>query len=112
VASIRDQAGLDYRGLHQIQGPLIFLRGVEGVGFGELAEIVAPTGQLQQGRVLEIQEDLAVVEVLQGTATLSVADTCVRFLGHALRIPVAREMLGRVFDGLGQPSCATSTARP
>ena len=103
MTSIRDQAGLDYRGLHQIQGPLIFLRGVEGVGFGELAEIVSPTGQLLQGRVLEIQEDLAVVEVLQGTATLSVADTRVRFLGHALRIPVAREMLGRVFDGLGQP---------
>ncbi|MFI5397309.1 MAG: V-type ATP synthase subunit B [Candidatus Binatia bacterium] len=103
VTATRDQAGLEYRGLHQIQGPLIFLRGTEGVGFGELAEIVSPAGRLLQGRVLEVEEDLAVVEVLQGTATLSVADTRVRFLGHALRIPVAREMLGRVFDGLGQP---------
>jgi len=101
--AVTDHAGLEYRGLHQIHGPLIFLRGVHGVGFGELAEIVSPTGQSLHGRVLELRDDLAVVEVLEGTSELSVAETRVRFLGHALRVPVAREMLGRVFDGLGRP---------
>lgn len=98
-----ESVGLEYRGLHQIQGPLIFLRGVFDVGFDEVAEIVSPAGRVLHGRVLEVRDDLAVVEVLEGTAELSVGETRVRFLGDALRIPVAREMLGRVFDALGQP---------
>ena len=103
MAQVHSHAGLEHRGLYRIQGPLLFVRGVERVGFGELAEIVSPAGRLLHGRVLELLEDLAVVEVLQGTADLSVAETRVRFLGSPLRIPVAREMLGRVFDALGQP---------
>jgi len=96
-------AGLEYRGLHRIRGPLVFVQGVRGVGFGEVAEVLSPAGQSLHGRVLELRDDLAVVEVLEGTATLSVADTRVRFLGHPFMAPVAREMLGRVFNGLGQP---------
>jgi V/A-type H+/Na+-transporting ATPase subunit B len=95
--------GLEYHGVHRIQGPLLFLQGAVGVGFGEVAEIVSPAGRLLHGRVLEIQQDMVVVEVLEGTAELSVADTRVRFQGHPITVPVAREMLGRVFDGLGQP---------
>jgi V/A-type H+/Na+-transporting ATPase subunit B len=102
VAALQRE-GLEYTGLHRVQGPLIFLQGVEGVGYGELAEIVSPAGRRLQGRVLRVDRDLAVVEVLQGTADLSVAETRVRFLGHSLRIPVAREMLGRVFSGLAEP---------
>jgi V/A-type H+-transporting ATPase subunit B len=103
VSSERAHAGLEYRGLHQIQGPLIFVPGVTGVGFDEFAEVISPAGALLHGRVLEVRENLAVVEVLEGTAELSVEQTSVRFLGHALQIPVTREMLGRVFDALGRP---------
>jgi V/A-type H+/Na+-transporting ATPase subunit B len=103
VAQAHESGGLEYRGVHQIHGPLIFLHGVAGVGFGEVAEIVSPKGRLLHGRVLEVHDDLAVVEVLEGTAELSVGETHVRFLGHPLTIPVTREMLGRVFNGLGQP---------
>jgi V/A-type H+-transporting ATPase subunit B len=103
VNSERAHAGLEYRGLHQIQGPLIFVPGVTGVGFDEFAEVISPAGRVLHGRVLEVQENLAVVEVLEGTADLSVEQTSVRFLGHALQLPVTREMLGRVFDALGRP---------
>jgi V/A-type H+-transporting ATPase subunit B len=103
VSSDRAHAGLEYRGLHQIQGPLIFVPGVTGVGFDEFAEVISPAGKSLHGRVLEVQENLAVVEVLEGTAELSVEQTSVRFLGHPLQIPVTREMLGRVFDALGRP---------
>jgi V/A-type H+-transporting ATPase subunit B len=96
-------AGLEYRGVQQIQGPLLFVRGVSGVGFDELAEVRAPSGRLLHGRVLAVQQDLAVVEVLEGTAELSIEHTSVRFLGQPLRVPVAREMLGRVFNALGEP---------
>jgi V/A-type H+-transporting ATPase subunit B len=103
VADERAHAGLEYHGLHQIQGPLIFVPGVTGVGFDEFAEVISPAGTVLHGRVLEVQEHMAVVEVLEGTAELSVERTSVRFLGRALQIPVAREMLGRVFDALGRP---------
>jgi V/A-type H+-transporting ATPase subunit B len=103
MPDVRAHAGLEYRGLHAIRGPLIFLRGVADVGYGEMAEIISPDGTLLRGRVLDLQDDLAVVEVLEGTTALSVAATRVRFQGHPLRIPVAREMLGRVLDGLGAP---------
>lgn len=96
-------AGLEYRGLSRLQGPLLVVTGVRGAALGELAEVVSPSGQRLHGRVLEVQEDLAVVEVFEGTSDLSIAETRVRFLGHPLRVPVAREMLGRVFDGLGVP---------
>jgi V/A-type H+-transporting ATPase subunit B len=103
VADRTDHAGVEYRGLHEIQGPLIFVSGVEGIGFDEFAEIVSPAGALRHGRVLEVREHLAILEVLEGTAGLSVEQTRVRFLGRPLRIPVAREMLGRVFDGMCRP---------
>ena len=98
-----DRSGLEYHGLHRISGPLIFVRGVQGVGYDEVVEVRAPDGAELHGRVLEVHEDLAVVEVLEGTAALSVERTAVRFLGHPLEIPVSEEMLGRVFDGLGRP---------
>jgi V/A-type H+-transporting ATPase subunit B len=90
-------------GLRRIEGPLLFVRGVAGVSLGEMTEVVSPTGELLHGRVVEAREDLLLIEVLEGTAELSVSATRVRFLGEPLRIPVAREMLGRVFDALGQP---------
>jgi len=96
-------AGLEYRGVKQIQGPLLFVCGVSGVGFDEFAEVLAPSGRRLHGRVLTVQQDLAVVEVLEGTAELSIEHTSVRFLGQPLRVPVAREMLGRVFNALGEP---------
>ncbi|HVM96275.1 MAG TPA: V-type ATP synthase subunit B [Candidatus Acidoferrales bacterium] len=96
-------AGLEHRGVHGVRGPLLFLSGVRNVGFGELAEVRSPSGQLLHGRVLDIDGDAVVVEVFEGTAELSLQATTVRFLGHPLRVPVGREMLGRVFDAFGSP---------
>jgi len=98
-----DRSGLEYHGLHRISGPLIFVRGVQGVGYDEVVDVVSPGRPELHGRVLEVHEDLAVIEVLEGTAALSVQRTAVRFLGRPLEIPVSEEMLGRVFDGLGRP---------
>ncbi|MBI3785179.1 MAG: V-type ATP synthase subunit B [Deltaproteobacteria bacterium] len=97
------QAGLEYRGVDGAQGPLLFLRGVRHVGFGELAEVRSPSGQLLHGRVLDVNEAAIVVEVFEGTAELSLQATTVRFLGHPLHVPVGREMLGRIFDAFGAP---------
>ncbi len=87
-----------------MEGPLVFVEGVQGVSFDETVEVIAPSGQRRRrGRVLEVDEDRAVVEVFQGTSGLSPQGTRVQFLGHPLVVPVSTEMLGRLFDAFGSP---------
>ncbi len=96
--------GVEYLGLLRVQGPLVFVKGTRDVGFGELSEIEAASGETRLGRVLAVSEELAVVEVFQGTTGLSTAATKVRFLGRPLHYrTTAAEVLGRIFDGLGRP---------
>jgi len=92
-----------YSSISHITGPLLFVEGVRGVGFGELVEIIDDAGTTRLGQALEIDENRAVVQVYEGTAGLSVMTTRVSFTGRPLEIPVHRDMLGRVFDGLGRP---------
>jgi V/A-type H+-transporting ATPase subunit B len=99
-----DSTGVQYLGLLRVQGPLIFVGGTRDVGFGEMAEVIAPDGRLRLGRVLSVSEKTAVVEVFEGTAGLSASASKVRFLGRPFEYRVsAEEVLGRVFDGLGRP---------
>jgi len=96
--------GLEYLGLLRVQGPLVFVQGVRDVGFGEMAEVVTPDGEVRLGRVLSVSDDLAVVEVFEGTVGLSALHSKVRFLGRPFQFAVStEEVLGRVFDGLGRP---------
>lgn len=94
---------MEYRSIQKISGPLIFVEGVSGVGYYELVEIRDGEGNLRKGRVLEINRNIAVVEVFEGTTGLSTTSTTVRFLGKPLTIPLSTEMLGRVFNGIGEP---------
>lgn len=95
--------GQEILGAARIEGPIVVVEGMNGVGYDEVAEIIDSRGRLRRGRVLEVGEGVAVVEVFAGTTGLSIDDTHVRFQGHPMRIPVSTEMLGRTFDGLGEP---------
>jgi V/A-type H+-transporting ATPase subunit B len=95
--------GLQYVGSRRIEGPLVVVERVCDVGYDELVEIIGPDGRARLGRVLDVSDTAAVVQVLEGTTGLSNEATRVRFLGESLRLPVSRQMLGRVFDGLGRP---------
>jgi V/A-type H+-transporting ATPase subunit B len=99
---VRDQ-GLQYVGTRVIDGPLVVVERVREVGFDETVEILDASGQPRLGRVLDISDQQAVVQVLEGTSGLSNKSTQARFLGESFRLPVSRQMLGRVFDGLGRP---------
>jgi len=95
---------LEYIGLERINGPLLVVQGVKGAGFDEQVEIVVPDSRPRHGRVLSISDEVAVIEVFEGTSGLNQASTRVRFLGRPFEIVVSREeVLGRVFGGLGQP---------
>jgi len=91
-------------GLTSIDGQLITIEGVRGASFEELVEIKAGIGDNRLGQVLEIEDDVAVVQVFEGTSELSLSDTSVRFTGRPLEMSLSSEILGRVFDGLGRPT--------
>lgn len=100
-----DRAGSDreYLGIDQIVGPLVIIRGAGSVGYNELAAVTGPDGKTRLGLILESAEGLAAMQIFEGTMGLTIPNTRVRFFGRPLEIPVSREMLGRIFDGIGRP---------
>ncbi|HEY7199923.1 MAG TPA: V-type ATP synthase subunit B [Candidatus Dormibacteraeota bacterium] len=97
------RAPIEYTGVRSVEGPLVVVEGVEGVGWDEHVELVLPGGEVRQGVVLEVSGDLAVVQVFQGTDGLRRRGARVRFSGGPARIPVGEGWLGRVCDGRGEP---------
>ncbi|TFG68418.1 MAG: V-type ATP synthase subunit B, partial [Anaerolineales bacterium] len=91
------------KGLSQINGPIVVIEGAIDAGYNEVVVVIGADGEERQGRVLEVGEGIAVIQVFSGTDGLTPAATRVVFSGSPMRIPVAEEMLGRVFDGLGKP---------
>jgi V/A-type H+-transporting ATPase subunit B len=103
MSELPSRGGQEAIGVARIEGPLLIIRNIGGIGYDEVVEITDAQGRVRRGRVLEVGETSAVVEVFAGTTGLSIAGTRVHFQGQPLRIPVAEEMLGRIFDGLGAP---------
>jgi len=93
----------EYLTVKEIVGPLILLEGVEGAKYNELVEVEFPDGSVGLGNVLEVEEDLVLLQSFEATSGLNIAQTKVRFTGRGLELPVSRDILGRVFDGLGRP---------
>jgi V/A-type H+-transporting ATPase subunit B len=92
-----------YTCVRELRGPLAIVAGVDRVGWDEFARIRLASGEERHGLVLEVDHDLAVVEVLQGTAGMSTVGTEVEFTGSPLRIPVGLGWLGRTCNGRGEP---------
>jgi V/A-type H+-transporting ATPase subunit B len=99
----KDRGGQEVIGVSRVEGPILVVEKAGSIGYDEVVEVIDSTGHLRRGRVLEVGEKEAVIEVFAGTTGLSIDGTNVRFLGTTLHIPVTEEMLGRVFDGLGTP---------
>jgi V/A-type H+-transporting ATPase subunit B len=99
----KDIKSREYRSVTQVAGPLMIVEGVEEVAYGEVVFIRTPEGENRMGQVLESQENLAIVQVFEGTRGLDTDQTRVRFSGDIMRIALSKEILGRSFDGLGRP---------
>ena len=93
----------EYRTIQEVNGPLMMVRKVQGVTFDELGEIELPNGDIRHCKVLEVNGDNAVVQLFEPSAGINLQGSKVRFLGHPLQLGVSAEMLGRVFNGMGQP---------
>jgi len=92
-----------YKTISKIAGPLIFVEGIDNASYGEMVEIKLVNGDRRQGQVLDTRQGLAVVQVFGPTLGLNTEGTSTKFLGETATISVSDEMLGRVFDGLGNP---------
>jgi len=103
MSEVTVQGGQEVVGVSRVEGPIIVVEGASNVSYDEVVEIQDSQGRLRRGRVLEVGENVAVVQVFAGSTGLSIDGTRVRFLGNTLHMPVAEEMLGRIFDGLGSP---------
>ena len=94
---------VDYRTIDRVSGPLLFVRDVERAAYGEIVEIALPDGTRRQGQVLDSRRGLAIVQVFGPTMGVDVSRTSVKFVGEVAQLPVSDAMLGRVFNGLGEP---------
>ena len=93
----------EYRTIQEVAGPLMLVRGVENVSYDELGEIELASGETRRCKVLEINGDIATVQLFESATGINLADSKVRFLGRSMELGVSEDMLGRVFDGLGRP---------
>lgn len=95
---------IEYLGLSEINGPLIVLEGVRGAFYDEIVEFsIADGGEKKLGRIVEINEDHAVIQVFESTAQMSLLNTHTRLTGHPMDLGLSEELLGRTFNGLGRP---------
>jgi V/A-type H+-transporting ATPase subunit B len=92
----------EYRSINKIAGPLLFVEKTEPIGYGELVNIILFDGSVKRGQVLDTSDELVVVQVFETTAGIG-RDSGVRFTGETIKMPVGREMLGRILSGGGKP---------
>ena len=93
----------EYKTIREVAGPLMLVDQVEGVKYDELVEIEQSDGRIRRGKVLEINQDKALLQLFEGSQGLRITDSSAKFLGHSIELAVAPDMLGRVFDGMGRP---------
>ena len=94
---------IEYLGLSEINGPLVAVEGVKGAFYDEIVELVVDGKQKKLGRIVEINDDYAVVQVFESTEEMSLLNTHARLTGRPLCVGLSEEILGRTFNGLGQP---------
>ena len=93
----------EYRTIQEVAGPLMMVRDVENVTYDELGEIELANGEVRRCKVLEVNGGNALVQLFESSTGINLSNSKVRFLGHSMELGVSEDMLGRVFDGLGNP---------
>ena len=93
----------EYRTISEVAGPLMLVKNVDGVKFGELGEIELKNGEVRRCKVLEVNGSDVLVQLFDNAAGINLAESKVRFLGKSIELAVSPDILGRIFDGMGNP---------
>ena len=94
---------IEYLGLSEVNGPLVVLEGVKSASYEEIVEFTVDGNEKKLGRIVAVYEDKAVIQVFEGTSSMSLTNTHTRLTGHPMEIGLSEEILGRTFDGIGKP---------
>ena len=94
---------MEYLGLSEVNGPLVVLEGVKNASYEEIVEFTVDGNEKKLGRIVAVYEDKAVIQVFEGTSSMSLTNTHTRLTGHPMEIGLSEEILGRTFDGIGKP---------
>lgn len=94
---------IEYNGANEINGQFIIYEGVENASFEEIVEIRVNTGERKSGQIVKIDGDKVIVQVFEGTESISLTNNTVKLSGHPMEIGLSEEILGRVFDGAARP---------
>src|SRR4030042_5570008 len=92
----------EYHTINQIAGPLVFVEKTEPIAYGELGAIALPDGSVKRGQVLDTSDDVVVIQVFEGTGGIDRASG-VKFLGETIKMPVSKDMRGRILSASGDP---------
>lgn len=103
---------IEYLGLSEINGPLIALEGVQDAFYEEMVEFVVEGNQVKKGRIVALEEDKAVIQVFDSTDDMSLKNTHTRLTGHPMEIGLSEEILGRTFNGMGEPIDGLGKIKP
>ena len=93
---------IEYLGLSQINGPLVVLEGVQNASFEEIVEITVNGNEKKLGRIIELYEDKAVIQVFEGNDGMSLKNTHTKLTGHPMEVALSPDILGRTFNGIGR----------
>ena len=93
----------EYKTVSEIAGPLMLVEGVDGAKYGHIVDIELGDGSIRHGQILQVEKDKVLVQVFEGTESINVCDTTVRFIGKPMELSVSKDILGRVFSGTGVP---------
>ena len=94
---------IEYLGLSEINGPLVVLEGIKNAAYEEIVEFTIDGKEKKLGRIVEVYEDKAVIQVFEGSDNMSLDNTHTRLTGHPMEIGLSEKILGRTFDGIGNP---------
>ena len=103
---------VEYLGVKEVNGSLIILEGVKGASYEEMVDIKLEDGRTKVGRVIELRDDVAVVQVFEGTTGISNVNTRTSLRGEVLKLNLSKEILGRTMDGIGRPIDDLGAIRP
>lgn len=103
---------VEYLGVKEVNGSLIILDGVKDASYEEMVDIILDDGSSRVGRIIELHDDIAVVQVFEGTTGISNINTRTSLRGEALKLPLSKEIMGRTMDGIGRPIDNLGAIRP
>ncbi len=95
--------GIEYRGVVSVDGPIVAVRRTENIFYNETVYVRDKSGQKRLGRVIDLNEKVAVVQIFGNTSGIDLSDSTFEFLDTPLELTVSEDLLGRVFNGLGEP---------